>query len=68
VSADVIFKVGSWFLLLVFNAGIAWKVLKDTRRDVNGLGKKYRDVTALLLKWADTPEKRNDVCDMMKGK
>jgi hypothetical protein len=68
VSLDVAFKIGSWILLLVFNAGIAWKVVKDTRRDVNGLGKKYRDVTALLMKWADSDQKRNDVSDLLKGR
>jgi hypothetical protein len=68
LNLELIFKVGSWVLLLVFNAGIAWKVVKDTKHDVNGLGKKYRDIVALLALWADSDEKRKQVVDLMKGR
>jgi hypothetical protein len=49
----------------IFGAGIGWATMRSQvqklRGDVNGLGKKYGRVVALLIRWADTEEKREQL-------
>ncbi len=40
--------------------------LEKSRSDVNGLGKKYGRVVALLIRWADTAEKREQIAEMVE--
>lgn len=56
----------------IFTAGrvydsILQKQEKD-RIDLNGLGKKYGRLTALIVRWADTDEKRMQIADVIEGK
>lgn len=39
-----IFAIG-----IVFNAGVAYTLLRQVRRDLNGLGKKHRKLEALVF-------------------
>lgn len=45
----------------------AWATMrqqsKRNREDTNGLGRKYGRLIALLIRWADTEEKRNQLAD-----
>lgn len=50
-----------------FLAGGAWMVMRQTRRDVNGLGQKVRRMQALLVRQADTPEKREHAAAVIEG-
>jgi hypothetical protein len=52
---------------LVFFGGAQWFQLRQVRRDVNGLGQKFGRVTALLVRQADTPEKREQVAKVIEG-
>jgi hypothetical protein len=60
--------IAVYLLQLVFFAGGAWMVVRQMRRDVNGLGQKYGRVAALLVRWADTPEKREQAAKVIEGK
>lgn len=55
-------------LTVVFTAGGYAAVIRYGMRDLNGLGKKYHRLVALLMRWADTDEKRQQVADLMDGK
>ena len=55
-------------LAVVFSAGGYVAVLTYAVRHLNGLGRKYGRVTALLVRWADTDEKRKQVADFIEGK
>ncbi|MGO9640507.1 MAG: hypothetical protein ACLP1Y_04265 [Candidatus Acidiferrales bacterium] len=54
-------------LQAAFTAGIAWAVLRQVRRDVNGLGKKHERLTALLIRWADSDKKREQIARAIEG-
>lgn len=68
----------AWALLGGLVAGAAWfftagqkyanvqRDLEKTRSDLNGLGKKYGRTVALLIRWADTPEKLAQIADMVE--
>lgn len=53
---------------IIFIAGGAWIQQRQTRRDVNGIGAKLRRFQSLLLRWADTPEKREELARALEGK
>jgi hypothetical protein len=55
-------------LSCVFAAGGYVAAIRQTRREVNGLGRKVTRVVALLVRWADTEEKRREVAELMEGK
>lgn len=54
----------------IFAAGVKYANLRHdlekARGDLNGLGKKYYRITALLIRWADTDTKRAQLADMME--
>lgn len=56
-----------WLASSAFSVGVAWMVLRQVRRDVNGLGRKFGRVTALLVRQADTAEKREHVAKVIEG-
>jgi hypothetical protein len=49
----------------IFGAGIVFSTMQTkiekARTDVNQLGKKYGRLVSLLILWADTPEKREQL-------
>jgi hypothetical protein len=51
-----------------FGAGGAAFQMRRATRDLNGLGKKYYRMAALLVRWADTGEKRAQAADLIEGK
>lgn len=55
-------------LVYAFAAGIAYVYIRQAQRDLNGLGRKYRSILAMLNKWADTDEKKKQVSDLIEGK
>jgi hypothetical protein len=55
-------------LSAAFSAGGYFMVLRYGMRDVNGLGRKYGKIVSLLIRWADTDEKRKQVADLLEGK
>lgn len=68
MSGEVIVTLGSFLLGAAFTAGaLVWQQ-KGTVRDINGLGRKFGRTTALLVRWADTDKKRNQVADLIEGK
>lgn len=59
-------------VVAIFTAGrvyasVLQKQEKD-RADINGLGKKYGRLVALLMRWADTDDKRAQVANVIEGK
>jgi hypothetical protein len=58
------------FLGAVFGAGVAYGAMRQknekTIRDVNGLGKKYGRLVGLLIRWADTDEKREQLAQAVE--
>lgn len=56
----------AWF----FTAGQKYanmqRDLEKSRADLNGVGKKYGRVVALLIRWADTPEKREQLAQCVE--
>lgn len=55
-------------LSAALSAGGYLMVIRYGLRDVNGLGRKYGKIVALLIRWADTDEKRKQVADLVEGK
>jgi hypothetical protein len=51
----------------IFGAGAVYGRMKNdnarTRADLNGLGKKYGRLVGLMIRWADTDQKRNQLAD-----
>lgn len=45
----------------LFGAGIVYARLRKHGSDINGLGRKYGRLVALLILWADTEEKRKQL-------
>lgn len=58
------------FLGGVFGAGVAYATMRQkiekARTDVNGLGKKYGRLVGLLIRWADTDEKREQLAQAVE--
>jgi hypothetical protein len=58
------------FIGAVFGAGGVFTAMRmkiqKTERDVNGLGKKYGRLVALLIRWADTEEKREQLAQTVE--
>jgi hypothetical protein len=56
----------------LFGAGVAYATLREKLRknttDLNGLGRKYGRVVALLIKWADTDAKRDQLANTVEPK
>jgi hypothetical protein len=54
----------------IFGAGFMYATMRERLRkqgsDLNGLGKKYSRVVALLIRWADTDVKRNQIADLVE--
>ena len=46
---------------IVFNEGRRRQAQADAKRDLTGIGKKLGRLIALLILWADTPEKREQL-------
>jgi hypothetical protein len=55
-------------LSAAFSAGGYFMTIRYAMRDVNGLGRKYYKIVALLTRWADTDEKRKQIADLQEGK
>jgi hypothetical protein len=55
-------------LAVVFSAGGYVAVLTYAVRHLNGLGRKSNRMVALLIRWADTEEKRLQIADFIEGK
>lgn len=55
-----------------FNAGRQAQKFQELgdalRKDVNGLGRKYSRMLALLVRWADTDEKRDQIAELIEPK
>jgi hypothetical protein len=51
----------------IFGAGAVYGKMRNdsarTRADLNGLGKKYGRLVALMIRWADTEKKRDQLAD-----
>lgn len=64
--------ISSWVTVgvlgIAFAAGGYAAATRKTMRDVNGLGHKYGRIVALLMLWADTEERRQQVADLLIGK
>lgn len=56
----------TWF----FTAGQKYagmqRDLEKARADLNGVGKKYYRLVALLIRWADTDQKREQLADTVE--
>ena len=56
----------------IFGAGVAWATMRarlnKTAADVNGLGRKFGRLVALLILWADTDEKRKQLAQAVEPK
>jgi hypothetical protein len=56
----------------IFGAGVAWATMRQrlnkTATDVNGLGRKFGRLVALLILWADTEEKRRQLSEAIEPK
>lgn len=54
----------------LFGAGVAYATmrekLKKNTSDLNGLGRKNGRLVALLIRWADTEQKRNQLADAVE--
>lgn len=54
----------------IFAAGVIYtnirRDLEKARGDVNGLGRKYGRMVALLIRWADTDEKRRELANTVE--
>jgi hypothetical protein len=55
-------------LAVAFAAGGYVAVLTYTVRHLNGLGRKLERMRALLVRWADTDAKRDQIANFMEGK
>jgi hypothetical protein len=55
-----------FILAIAFNAGLYVMALRQVKRDVNGLGKKYGRLVALLIRWADTKEKQEQLAQTVE--
>ncbi len=55
-------------LTAAFSAGGYFAVIRHGMRDIDGLGRKYHKIVALLTRWADTDDKRKQIADLMEGK
>lgn len=55
---------------VIFGAGVVYATMRDTQKkqtsDLNGLGRKYGRVVALLIRWADTDAKRLQLADTVE--
>ena len=53
------------FVGLAFGTGVVYSTMQSkiekARSDVNQLGKKYGRLVSMLILWADTPEKREQL-------
>jgi hypothetical protein len=58
------------FLGAVFSAGVVYGAMRQrnekTTRDLNGLGKKYGRLVGLLIRWADTETKREQLAQAVE--
>lgn len=58
------------FLGAVFGAGVAYGAMRQKMAkmaaDINGLGKKHGRLTALLIRWADTEQKREQLANAVE--
>jgi hypothetical protein len=59
-------EIALFLLAVTFNAGLYVMALRQIKRDVNGLGKKYGRMVALLIRWADTDEKREQLAQTVE--
>jgi hypothetical protein len=54
----------------LFGAGVAYATMREKLRknslDLNGLGRKLGRMTALLIRWADTEEKREQLANAVE--
>jgi hypothetical protein len=55
-------------LATVYAAGVYVTMLAVVTRRLNGLGRRFNRVVALLTLWADTEEKRKQLADYQVGK
>ena len=66
ISSETIIRIAIALLGVAFGAGGAAFSMRQTRRDLNGLGRKSNRIIALLVKWADTEEKRAQVVRLIE--
>jgi len=68
ISDDILLRLGSGMIGLAFGAGGAyWKMLRHDR-DLRGISGKLTRTIAMLILWADTDEKRDQVSNLLRGK
>lgn len=49
-----------------FGSILAW-IARRVMRDLKGVSKKLNRTVAVLVRWADTDEKRTQIADLMDG-
>ena len=56
----------------LFGAGVVYATMREKLKkntvDLNGLGRKYGRVVALLIRWADTDAKREQLANTVEPK
>jgi len=56
----------------LFSAGVVYATMREKLKkntvDLNGLGRKYGRVVALLIRWADTDAKREQLANTVEPK
>jgi hypothetical protein len=68
MSVQTILTVVFWLVPIVFAGGVAGLTVKNTQNDLKGLSKKCNRLAALLVRWADTEERRKSIADFLEGK
>lgn len=47
------------------SSGVHRERFRKSQSDLNGLGRKYGKMVSVLVRWADTDEKREQVADLI---
>lgn len=69
ISNEVLIRTALALMGVAFGAGGAAVQMRRAARDLNGLGRKYHRLVALLTRWsAGDPEKVKQVADLIEGK
>jgi len=61
-----IVAAATWFFTAGQKYAVMQRDLEKARADLNGLGKKYGRLVALLIRWADTDEKREQLASTVE--
>lgn len=68
LSYEIILALASAAISFGAATGIYRERLRKSQSDLNGLGRKYGRMVALLIRWADTDVKRNQLADTVDPK